>query len=575
MSAKNKELSALFERIADALDIKGDPAFKILAYRKAARIMADLSEDAGVLAREGRLRDIEGIGDGLARKIEEYIETGRMKKAEESSAGLPEGLLGLLDIPGLGAKTVGLAFKELKVAGLDDLKRVIADGSLAELKGMGAKKVENILKGIEIFEKGRERILLGDASAAADAVIATLRTAPGIGRVEAAGSLRRRKETVGDIDILAEGKNGADIIAFFTRLPMVRRVLASGETKGSVVAAVGPVERQIDLRIVEPDAFGAALQYFTGSKDHNVKLRGLAKSKGLKISEYGVFRGSRKIAGQDEESVYKALGLPWIPPELREDRGEIERAEEGRLPRLLDLEDIRGDLHCHTRASDGHLTLADLAAMAKDLGYAYMAVCDHSRSARYAGGLDPEKLEEEMREIDRLNERLKGVRLLKGTEVDILADGALDFPDELLARLDFVVASVHSGFRKSVTQRMLRALENPHVDMIGHPTGRLLSGREGYDVDIGTVIEAAARLGKAMELNAHFERLDLGETSLRRAKDQGVRIGIGTDTHDAEGPAMMRLGVGAARRGWLEKGDVLNTLTTEGLARWRKSRRRK
>jgi DNA polymerase (family 10) len=439
---------------------------------------------------------------------------------------------------------------------------------------MGDKKVENIHKGIGLFEQGHARISIYEAALISEAVISYLKKAPGIGRIDAAGSLRRMKETVGDIDILAEGRNGAAMIDYFVRIPGRKRILAQGDTKGSVLVAVESSERQVDLRIVGSAEYGAALQYFTGSKEHSVKLRGLAKAAGLKISEYGVFRGAKKIAGRDEAGVYGALGLPWIPPELREDRGEIECARDGRLPRLVEAADLRGDLHCHTRASDGHMTLEDLAEQARARGYAYIAVCDHSRSAAYAGGLTIERLEEQWAEIDRLNRRWKGFRLLKGSEVDILGDGKLDFPDKVLKHLDFVVASVHSGFKKNVTARMVKALENPWVDTIGHPSGRLLSGRQGYDVDLDRVIEAAAANGKALELNSHFDRLDLNDLYLRRAKDAGVLISIGTDTHSADGPAMIRFGLGIARRGWLEKKDVLNTRTAEGLVRWRKTRKR-
>lgn len=569
---KNREIAAAFERIADALDIKGEQAFKILAYRKAARVLDDLTEDIEALAAADKLCDVEGIGEGLASKIVEYFKTGRMAKAEEAERGLPPGLFDLLAVPGLGAKTVGLAFKELGVAGLDDLRRVIADGSLAALKGMGEKKAANILKGIGSFEKGRERLLLGEAFAIAEEVVAELNRGKGIGRVEAAGSLRRMRETIGDIDILAEAKDGRAVVGGFTAWRRVRRVLAAGDTKASVLIAAEGGERQVDLRIVEPSSFGAALQYFTGSKAHNVKLRGLAKARGLKVNEYGVFRRAKKIAGREEVDVYKALGLPWMPPEIREDRGEIERAAEGRLPVLIERDDIRGDLHCHTKASDGHLTLEALVELARAQGHAYVAVCDHSRSARYAGGLTPERVREQGIAIDALNRRLRGFRVLKGTEVDILPDGTIDFPDEVLAGLDFVVASVHSAFRKDVTARMIKALANPYVDMIGHPSGRLLTGREGYNVDLEKVIDAARTNGKAMELNSHIDRLDLDDLHLRLAKDKGVPIGIGTDTHSADGPAMIRFGLGTARRGWLEQADVLNSLTAAALARWRKKR---
>ncbi len=558
---KNKEAAAVLSRIADALEIKGEVPFKVLAYRKAARVLEELGEDIETVAREGRLREIDGIGGGIASKIEEFVGTGRMRKLDEAVSGMPESLFELLKIQNLGAKTVHLIQKELGVRGIPGLKRSIRDGTLASLFGMGKKKVENIRRGIEIYEKAQERIPIYEAIVVAEEVSAYLAGAPGIGRISPAGSLRRMKESVGDIDILASGRDGASIIRYFTRIPGIERVLAAGATKGSVMIATETGERQVDLRIVADSEFGAALQYFTGSKAHNIKLRGLAKDKGLKISEYGVFRGpNRRIAGRDEEEVYGALGLPLIPPEMREDRGEIELAIRGRLPGLIERANIRGDLHVHSDWSDGHVSLSGLADLARRAGYAYIAVCDHSQTAKYAGGLTPSRLRRQMKEIDKLNGQRKGIRLLKGTEVDILADGSLDLPDEVLAGLDIVVGSVHTGFRKNVTARMLRAMENPHLDIIGHPTGRLISGREGYDVDLETVLAAAARLGKALELNSYHDRLDLNEFHLQRARALGVMISIGTDTHWADGLGMMRFGVAIARRAWLGKKHILNSL---------------
>ena len=562
---KNREVAAMFDRIADALEIKGETGFKVVAYSKAARILQDMTEDVETVAREGRLETIPGIGEGLAKKIVEYLDTGTMSKYREVMAGVPETLLGLLEIQGLGGKTVHLMHEELGVKDLDGLKRRIADGSLAKLHGMGEKKVENIRKAIETRERVAERISIGEAALVADEVIAYLAKAPGISRVSAAGSLRRMKETVGDIDVLACGKNGAEIIRYFARNPNAVRVLAEGETKGSVTVRAGETERQVDLRVVDASEYGAALLYFTGSKAHNIKLRGLAKERGLKISEYGVFRGTKRLASREEEDCYRVLGMPWIPPEMREDRGEVESALDGRLPRLVEAGDIRGDLHVHTRASDGSLSLGEVVDLARKMGYSYVAICDHSQAAKYARGLAADRLAAEMEEIEALNRTLKGFRVLKGSEVDILSDGSLDFPDELLGRLDFVVAAVHSGFKKNVTERMLKALENPHVRTIAHPSGRLISGREGYDVDLDKVIDGAARLGKALELNSYYDRLDLDELHLKKAKEKGVKITMGTDTHFADGLAMMRFGLGIARRAWLGKGDVLNSLTAAEL----------
>ncbi|MBE3126495.1 MAG: DNA polymerase/3'-5' exonuclease PolX [Acidobacteria bacterium] len=562
---KNREVADLFDRIADALEIKGETGFKVVAYRKAARILQDMTEDVETVARDGRLETIPGIGEGLAKKIGEYLETGTMTKYREVMTGVPESLLGLLEIQGLGGKTVHLMNKELGVKDLAGLKRAIADGSLAELYGMGEKKVENIRKSIGTRERVAERISICEAALVADEVIAYLEKAPGISRVSAAGSLRRMKETVGDIDILACGKNGKEIIRYFAHNPNAVRILAEGDTRGSIVVRAGEMERQVDLRIVDESEYGAALLYFTGSKAHNIKLRGLAKDRGLKISEYGVFRGTKRLASREEEDCYRVLRIPWIAPEMREDRGEVEFGLAGRLPRLVETGNIKGDLHVHTRASDGNLSLTEIVDLARKMGYSYVAICDHSQAAKYAHGLAADRLAAEIDEIAALNRTLKGFRVLKGSEVDILADGSLDFPDELLGRLDFVVAAVHSGFKKNVTERMLKALENPHVRTIAHPTGRLISGREGYDVDIDRVIDGAARCGKALELNSYYDRLDLDELNLKKAKEKGVKITIGTDTHFADGLAMMRYGLGIARRAWLEPGDILNCLGADAL----------
>jgi DNA polymerase (family X) len=562
---KNKQIAAVFSRIADALEIRGEVTFKVLAYRKAASALEELAEDVESLAAEKRLQTVPGIGSGIAAKIDEYLKTGRMKKYEEAMSGIPESLLELLEVQNLGAKTVQLAHRELGVRNLEDLKKAIGNGSLAALRGMGEKRADNIRKGIESYEKAQERIPIYIALTIAEEVVAYLKKAPGTKRVSVAGSLRRMRETVGDIDILASGRDGAKIIRHLASYPKVRRILAEGTTKGSFIIASELGDRQVDVRIVDDSEFGAALQYFTGSKAHSIKLRGLAKEKGLKISEYGVFRGDRKIAGRSEEEVYAALGLPLFPPEMREDRGEIELALEGRLPEILDAGDIRGDFHVHSDWSDGHVPLSQLAELGRRRGYIYLAVCDHSRAAAYAGGLTPDRLRRQMKEIAAINKKQRGFRLLAGTEVDILADGSLDLPDELLAELDVVVGSIHSGFKKNVTSRMLKAMGNPHLDIIGHPSGRLISGREGYDVDLEAVLQGARRMGKALELNAYYDRLDLSEFYLRKARDLGVTISLGTDTHTASGLEMMRFGVGVARRAWLGKKDVLNCLSLEKL----------
>lgn len=555
---KNKELASLFARIGDALEIKGEMGFKVIAYRKAARILEYITEDIEKITKERRLQEIPGIGSGIAKKIEEYLQTGQIKKYQEALSDIPESLLELLEIQNIGARTIHLAHKELGVKNLADLKKVIEDGSLAQLYGLGEKKVENIKKGIEIYEQAQERIPIFEAIVIVEQVTDHLKKAPHINRLSPAGSLRRMKETVGDIDILATGKNGAEIIRYFTQYPGVSRVLAAGETKGSVMISTQKGERQVDLRIVDESEYGAALQYFTGSKAHNIKLRSMAREKGLKISEYGVFRGDKKIAGYDEKEVYQTLNLSLIPPELREDRGEIELALKNKLPRAVEYSDINGDLHVHSYYSDGSLSLREIGEYAKELGYEYIAICDHSQSAKYAHGLSPERLKQQIQEIDKLNQELKGIKILKGTEVDILQDGALDFPDELLKELDIVIAAIHSGFKRNVTERILLAMENPFVTIIAHPSGRLISKREGYDVDLEKILQGAKEKGKALELNAYYDRLDLNEFYLKKAKDLGIKIGIGTDTHYPVGFQMMRFGVGIARRAWLEKKDILN-----------------
>ncbi|TET69548.1 MAG: DNA polymerase/3'-5' exonuclease PolX [Candidatus Aminicenantes bacterium] len=562
---KNKEIAIIFSRIADALEIKGETGFKVIAYRKASRILEDLTEDIEDISKEKRLQEISGIGSGIAKKIEEYLKTGYMKKFDEALSDIPEGLLELLNIQNVGGKTVHLAYKQLGVKSIEDLKRVIDDGSLARLYGLGEKKVENIKKGITIYEHAQERIHIFEAANIVEEVIDYLKEAPHIGRISPAGSLRRMRETVGDIDILATGKDGAKIIDCFTQFPGATRTLAAGKTKGSVMISAEKSERQVDLRIVDESEYGSALQYFTGSKAHNIKLRSLAKEMGLKISEYGVFRGEKKIAGTKEEEIYRTLNLAFIPPELREDRGEIELAAKNKLPRIVESTDIRGDLHVHSQYSDGSLSIEKIAESAKNLGYEYIAVCDHSQSVKYANGLSPERLRNQIDEIDSINRHLKGIKILKGTEVDILQDGRLDFPDEILKDLDIVVAAIHSGFKRNVTERMLQAMENPYVTIIAHPSGRLISGREGYDVDLENVIEGAQKFGVVLELNAYYDRLDLNEFYLKKAKDKNIKISLGTDTHHAGGLEMMRFGVGIARRAWLEKKDIINCLSYEDI----------
>ncbi len=565
---KNRELVDIFEKMADILEIKGENPFKINAYRKASRILGDLTQDVGEIAAAGGLKDVSGIGQGLAEKIEEYLDTGKISKFEEVKKGIPDELIALLDIPGMGPKTLAMLHKEKKIGNISQLEKALEDGSLLGLPGIGEKKIENIKRGVQLLKQSKGRMNLGIAFPIAKRIVETLRAKTGSEQIEWAGSLRRMKETIGDIDILATGPDEGKILRAFTSLQEVKEVLASGETKASIIVEGGV---QIDLRVVKEDSYGAALQYFTGSKGHNVHLRGIARAKGIKINEYGVFKGEKRIGGKKERDVYEALGIPWIEPELREDRGEIEAAREGRLPELIQESRIRGDLHVHSEYSDGVSSIEEVARAAQRRGYQYVAICDHSKSLKVARGLDESRLARQHEEIDRINEKLKGFQILKGAEVDILMDGELDYSDRILEKLDVVIASIHSGFKQDrgkMTQRILRALENPRVDILGHPSGRLLGTRDPYEVEIEEVMEAAKQHGKALEINANFERLDLDDIHCRKGKETGVRFSIGTDSHHLDQMWMMSLGVSVARRGWLEARDVLNTLSLREILQW-------
>ncbi len=575
---RNKELARIFDRMADALEFLGEIPFKVVAYRKAARVLEDLPEDIEEIYRKGgmaALMRLPGIGEGIAKKIAQYLDEGRIDRYEEVMKQVPQDLLDLMEVQGIGPRTLRLAYEKLGVRTKADFKRALEDGSLARLPGMGPKKIENIKRGLELYERMAQRIPLGAAYPLVQGIVEALKDLPEVLQISPAGSFRRMKETVGDLDLLvaARPEHGHRIIQQFVSLPQVTRVLAAGDTKGS---AIFQDRYQVDLRVVPPDAYGAALQYFTGSKAHNVHLRGIARSMGLKISEYGVFRGPEKIAGETEESVYQAVGLVWIPPELREDRGEIEAAQRNALPRLVNYDEIRGDLHVHSRYSDGTATLEDLVRFGQKMGYEYIAVCDHSQSVKYARGLEVERLRQKNQEIDRINARLEGFRLLKGTEVDILPDGSLDYPDEVLAELDFVVASVHQWRKdEDATERILRAMENPYVHAIGHPTGRLISTREGYRVDMEALIEKARETGTFLEINAYYERLDLNDLHARRAGERGVLLSIGTDAHQAGQLWQMRLGVGVARRAWLGPWHIVNTRPLQELLTLLQEKRRR
>lgn len=567
---KNDELAELFEKMADILDFKGELAFKVNAYRKASRIIKNLDQDIETIWQAGELRSLPGIGDAFVKKIDEFFRTGKISKYEELAKEVSPELMNLLSIQNLGPKTLALAHHRLKVNNINDLIRVIDDGSLANLPGMGQKKVENIRKGIQIFLAAKERISIAKALPIVEDIIGQLKRLPINIILSPAGSVRRMKETVGDIDILATSDKPDVLIKTFIALPEVKDVLAAGETKASVRYSSEQI--QVDLRVVPFDSFGAAQQYFTGSQAHNIRIRGIAKKLGLKVNEYGVFRNEQKIAGESEQEVYAAVGLPWIPPEMREDNGEIELAMQGQLPVLVEMRDIQGDLHVHSNYSDGHSSIEALMKAAKQIGYKYLAICDHSQRAKYAQGLTIDRLKQQISEIEELNKKYPDFKILKGIEVDILNDGSLDCPNDILMGLDIVIASIHSGFSINPTERILKALEHPYVDIIGHPTGRLISQRSGYEIDLEKILEKAKQFKKALEINAYPDRLDLSDIHARKAMEMGIMLAINTDAHKEESLNAMRYGIGIAKRAWLTKANVLNCFDWQEIVEWKKAR---
>jgi DNA polymerase (family X) len=568
MPIHNADIATVFSEIADLLEIEQANPFRIRAYRNAARIVGELGRDVrAMLARGEELTELPGIGDDLAAKMREIVETGKCRALDKLRAELPPAIGELLHVPGLGPKRVRNLWHELDVQTLEQLARAARDGRIRALPGFGEKTEANILQAVEAHLSKARRVKLATAAQYADSLTAWLAGARDVARVEVAGSFRRCRETVGDLDILAVARPGSDVMARFAGYDEVADVLSLGPTRASVILKSG---LQVDLRVVEEPAYGAALCYFTGSRAHNIALRKLARERGLKLNEYGVFRGRERIAGDSEASVYGSLDLPWIAPELREDRGEIAAARAGRLPELVQLADLRGDLHAHTRATDGHHTLEEMALAARALGFSYLAITEHSRRLAMAHGLDPRRLAEQCDEIDRLNARLEGIVLLKGIEVDILEDGSLDLPDAALARLDLVVGAVHSRFdlsRARQTERILRAMDHRHFTLLAHPSGRVIESRAPYDVDMLRVVRHARQRGCFLELNAHPDRLDLLDSHCRMAKEEGVLVAINSDAHSREDFANLRFGIGQARRGWLAAADVLNTRPLPELRR--------
>lgn len=579
----NHTLADLFKTFAAIMEIKGEAVFKAIAFTKVARVLNDMTFDIKDAVETGTIKDIEGIGKSSQKIIEEFVRTGKSTDFEDVSSTVPPGLIPMLQVPGLGPKTIALLWKERGITSVDELAKAIAEGKLAGLKGVGEKKIEQIKQGLAMREQAGKRIGIGEAQPIAELLLEQLKKLKGVQQAEIAGSLRRRKETIGDVDLIvgvSDESLMSAITAAFSKFPQVDRVLTQGPSKASIVTEAG---LQVDLRIVPGDNFGAAIQYFTGSKEHNVKLRGLALDRGLTLNEWGLYKLEeydkakketakpppiKAVASRTETDVYKALGLAFIQPELREDRGEIEAATSGKLPKLICRDDIRGDLHSHTTASDGTGTIEQMAAAAKALGYEFLAITDHSKSQVVANGLTAERLLKHAAEIRRASDRIKGITLLAGCEVDILADGRLDFEPEILAELDFVVASPHVALRQDAekaTSRILKAIDARYVNVIGHPTGRLINQREGLPLDFARIFAAAAGNGTALEINAGYPRLDLTDTVARAAVAAGCKLSINTDAHGTEQFDGITLGIQVARRAWVTPADVINCLTLKQL----------
>jgi DNA polymerase (family 10) len=569
----NSQIADVLEQLADLLEFQGANAFRIRAYRAGARRIRDHSESIAAIVAEdpSRLTSLEGIGKGVAEKCVTLVTSGELPQLKELLTQIPATVLDILRVPGMGPKKAALLYRELKVENLEQLQAACEAGTVQQLKGFGARTEQMILAGIAIAEAANQRIYWSTADRIASELRDHLSGCPAIDRLEMAGSYRRGRETVGDLDILVVSTRASEVMDRLAAFPEREDVIARGETKMSIRLASG---LQVDLRVVPGKSFGAALQYFTGSKDHNVQLRGLARQRDLKINEYGVFRvaedGSETyIAGKDEKDVYAALGLPLFPPELREARQEFQWAQADGLPQLLELADLRGDLHMHTTATDGKATLEDMARAAIDRGLAYIAITDHSQRVTVARGLDSKRLRAQWKQIDQLNQQLDGSLLvLKGIECDILEAGGMDLPDDVLAEADWVIASVHFGQRQSreqITDRIVGAIRNPHVSIVAHPTGRLVNRREPYDVDMDAVMQAAAETGTLLELNANPARLDLHDVHCAAARQRGIPIVISSDAHSIEGLDVMRYGVLQARRGGLSAGDVANTLGWDEL----------
>ena len=568
-----EEVAAVLDEIGTLLELQGENAFRCNAYRNAARAIEQLEGDLGELVAAGKLTEVRGVGDTLRDKITALVTTGKLPFLDQLRAKTPPGLLQMLRVGGLGPKKVKALYDQLGVDDLDKLRAACEAGRVAQLKGFGAKTQQKILEGVEFLKSTADRVRIDQAEAVAQSLLDALRNAPGVRRIEVCGSLRRRKETIKDIDLLVSADDAGPVMDRFVGQPGVAQVLGRGDTKSSVTIAAGSDGNrfviQADLRVVNEEQFPFALHYFTGSKEHNIEMRRRAQARGLKLNEYELVGSDRRVACRDEAELFRALDCAYVPPELREHTGEIEAAEKGELPALVETADVTGVFHCHTTDSDGADSLEDMAKAAKALGLKYLGLADHSQSLTVANGLSPERARRQQEAIDALNKRLKGFRLFKGTECDILADGRLDYDDDLLATFDYVVASVHSHFnqsREEMTDRIVRAVRHPAVTMLGHATGRLLLRREGYAVDLEAVLQACAEGGVMVEINAHPVRLDIDWVHCKRAKALGVPIVVNPDAHSTGELALYRFGVDVARRGWLTKAEVFNTRPTGQIA---------
>lgn len=566
MPTHNEEIAHAFDEIADLLEIEGANTFRVRAYRNAARNLRSLGQEIAVLVANGEdLTRLPGIGKDLAAKIQEMIETGKVRTLNELHKEIPPGVEDLLQIPGLGPKRVKALYHSLGIKSVKQLEQAVRTGQVRSLPGFGAGIEHNILAVIDAHRDAEKRFLRANVVSYAEALVTYLKRTRGAKDVVVAGSYRRCRETVGDLDILVTASGKTAVIEHFAGYDEVAKVVSKGTTRASVILRNG---LQVDLRVVAQQSYGAALYYFTGSKAHNIQVRRIAQQRGLKINEYGVFRGEQRIAGKTEASVFKSVGLPYIPPELRQGRGEIEAAYDKRLPALVERVDLQGDLHCHTVATDGHAGIREMAIAARQQGLKYLAITDHSRHLTIAHGLDSNRLLKQIDEIDRLNDELKGITLLKGIEVDILVDGSLDLPYDVLSRLDLVIGAVHSQLhlpRDKQTERILRAMDQPCFTLLAHPSGRLLQKREAYDVDISRIIKQARARGCYMELNSQPQRLDLNEYYCRMAHDEGVLVSINSDAHAEQNFDFLQYGIDQARRGWLEKKDVLNAFSLREL----------